>query len=573
MVPQYTVLVACTGTEIKKMAILFMSLLLSSAGAVKLTAYGCDTRNTTHNNNFFSASSIPVLYSKDCNFAGATANPLGPCFPSPASVKAELDLLPVGHRAISLEGTSLYWVQNSSRASIFQDSLSDGTPSPWIDQWSSVVQSRFEQWFTNFSAIGGQVDMVLADWEQGGHLYWYSFASRSTNGSYTAALLQEDRRWESLRNELNLYAKNLLGNDTNVNFDDVSDINKWVGFTGPPFQDWRPWIWDVVVVDQMLGRALNQSVFVPIQKHYPHIKFSNFAHHHHTSTLVSSFDNSGSDSGSDSGSCATCWWPWAADSAVAPIGSGSHVGTHQSTSFYGGRPFQNYTQLLVSQKADRIWEAPATPFNALVQEVKIARDMHVSNPNIPVAPWFAPRNFDVSDPGKLPNATSHMYGSSFYQESILHVLLSTGATDVLWWKPGHMRPFDVGVELMSSVLHEAESMLNSSSSSSGSNFKPVSTDVTFINDWSVPYVISGGHVFDDTNMSSTKEVYRFTPRCLQDGTASTASCTRPPAEIKNGTLASFKIGSGFEMTIKNGFFLVAENQTVAPAGFWIVVVG
>ena len=169
---------------------------------------------------------------------------------------------------------------------------------------------------------------------------------------------------------------------------------------------------------------------------------------------------------------------------------------------------------------------------------------------------------------------------NFYQESILHVLLSTGATDVLWWKPGHMRPFDVGVDLMSSVLHEAESMLNSSSSrssssSSGSNFKPVldHDDVTFINDWSVPYVISGGHVFDGTNMSSMKEVYRFTPRCLQDGTASTASCTRPPSDIKNGTLASFKIGSGFEMTpVKNGTFLVAENQTVAPAGFWIVVV-
>ena len=539
------------------MLFLIAFLLLPTAAAVKLTAYGCDTRNTT-TTYFVSASSIPVLYSKDCLFAGATASALGSCFPSPSVVKAELDLQPVGHRAISLEGTSLYWVQNSSRGSIFQDKLSDGTPSPWITQWSSVVQLRFQEWFHNFSAIGGQVDLVLADWEQGGQLYWYSFASRSSNGSYTAALLQEDSRWESLRNELNRYTKLLLGNETNIDFDDVSDINEWVGFTGPPYKDWRPWIWDVVVVDQMLGAALNHSVFFPIQQYYPNVKFSNFAHHHHTSTLENN-----------------AWWPWRADSAIAPIGSGSHVGTHQSTSFYGGRPFQNYTQLLISQKADRIWETSATPFNAFVQEIKIARDMYFASPNIPVQPWFAPRDFDVSDPGKLPNATSHLYGSAFYQESILHVLLSTGANDVLWWKPGHMRPFNVGVDLMSSVLHEAESMLNGTNSG-GSDFQPVGkSGVTSIDDWDVPYVLSGGSVFIKNSSSTprtTRQVYRFTPRCLQDGTARTASCTRPPADIQNGTAATFHIGSGFDLTpVKNGTFLVAENQTVAPAGYWIVV--
>ena len=65
-----------------------------------------------------------------------------------------------------------------------------------------------------------------------------------------------------------------------------------------------------------------------------------------------------------------------------------------------------------------MWEAPPTPFNAVVQQTKVARDMHAAAPAVPVHPWFAPRDFDVSDPGQLANVTSHLFGSDMWYGSV-----------------------------------------------------------------------------------------------------------------------------------------------------------
>ena len=72
----------------------------------------------------------------------------------------------------------MYDVEDSNRTAVFTDPLPDGSPSPWVDGWAAVVKHRFETWFANFSAIGGEVDVVLADWESGGEVYWYQFANR-----------------------------------------------------------------------------------------------------------------------------------------------------------------------------------------------------------------------------------------------------------------------------------------------------------------------------------------------------------------------------------------------------------
>ena len=409
--------------------------------AIQLVAYSCDTPNVTNYPNFFPAVSIYIQHSRACPFAGPDVDPLGPCFPSPAKVKAELDKRPPGRRAISLEGLSLYVVEDNNHNRVFQDPLSDGGLSPWVDGWASAVQHRFNVWFANFSAIGGNVDIVLSDWELGGHLYWYDFAIRDKNGSRTASLLAQDKRWASMRDAMNAAAVKYLGNTTaNRNlFNDVSDLPSWVGFQAPPFTDWRPWIWDIVTVDTMVAAQLNRSVYGPIRKFFPSVHFSNFAHNYHSDARESD-----------------AWWPWAADSVINVLGRGSHVGTHQSQSFYGGIPFQKYSPVLWSQKMDRLWEADPTPFNAVVQEAKVARDMIKGASHIPVHPWFAPRDFVVSDPGKIPNASSHLFGSDMWQEALIHVVLTTGATEILWWKPGHMRPYDVGVKLLSDTLSELQ---------------------------------------------------------------------------------------------------------------------
>jgi hypothetical protein len=182
---------------------------------------------------------------------------------SPAAVKAALDALPNGKKAISLEGSTLYDVQDTDNRPVFRDPLADGSLSPWMDQWSSTIRHRFDTWFANFSAIGGTVDIVLSDFEGGGQLYWYDFARRG-NGTATAALLAADPRWNATRQSLNAAARRLLGPNTPVTFDNIDDINTWVGFTAPPFLDWRPYIWDAVLVDNgVAGRWPLLSPFAP----------------------------------------------------------------------------------------------------------------------------------------------------------------------------------------------------------------------------------------------------------------------------------------------------------------------
>jgi hypothetical protein len=549
-------LLLCLPTMFSSLALVI--LFQPTQATITLTAYGCDTPNVTQYPNFISAVPLAFLRDhKECTFARSDLNPLGTCFRTPAYVKAQLDLLPPGKRAISLEGTSLYVVESQPFVRAFQDNLTDGTtPSPWVDAWAQTVQQRFTSWFSNFSRIGGTVDIVLSDYEGGGKVYWYDFA-KYPNGTQTAALLTRDQRWNSTRALLNAAAVQYVSK--HGLFDNISDIHTWSGYgsksTAAKDKDYRAWIWDKVLVDDLITTQLNRSVYAPIAFFFPTVRFSNFAQHYHT------------DSRNNNGA----WWPWSADSAINVLGQGSHVGTHQSTSFYGGRPFQSYVPVLTSQSYDRVWETEPTPFNSVVQEAKLARDMVQAAPLVPIAPWFAPRDFTVSDPNKVANATSHLFGSDMWQEALIHVLLSTASCDVLWWKPGHMVPHSVGVPLLASTLNELQQVLNVlpvlDMINATTTMTPVVDVATEIGNWNVAYILSGVRVGRSTF------VYRFTPRCLFDAnhSAATAACTRGPDLPKNGTAATFHVASGKSITpVVNGTIWMPARESIAPLGFWIV---
>jgi hypothetical protein len=216
-------------------------LFVSSAFAADYSAFSCDTVNATDGQFFFDTASIPILYDrKHCPFAGPNADPLGPCFKSPTEVKAQLDLMPEGKRGISLEGTSMYYLQknDSTRTRYFQDDLGCGFIGPFMDTWANALNHRFTKWFANFSSIGGKVDIVLSDFEMGGHAYWYSFAQQQGNCSGQTAqdILQKDSRWPPLLKRLNEE-----GLKYNASFDDLHDMKSWTAFA-IPFSDWRPWV-------------------------------------------------------------------------------------------------------------------------------------------------------------------------------------------------------------------------------------------------------------------------------------------------------------------------------------------
>jgi hypothetical protein len=367
---------------------LLLLLLMRSGLALQYTTYSCDTTNATDGMAFFDAASIPILNGKHCPYAPPSADPLGPCFRSPSDVKAELDMVPVGKRAISLEGTSMYYVQDANKTRYFQDKLECGYASPFMDIWADALNHRFTTWFANFSAIGGKLDIVLSDFELGGHAYWYSFALQHGNcsaGPKPQESLQKDSRWPALLERLNDE-----GQKYNASFDDLDDMQTWEGFSRP-FNDWRPWVWDIVVVDHIVAEHLNNSVYEPIRAQFPNVHFSNFAHHYHSDASAghrssgrseqagresresSSKAGAGTNGGRRVGDPSGEWWPFAAASGCGSAGTGSHVGTHQSKSFYGGSPWHNSSRILKSQSATDEREVTGSAFNALVQGAKVGR--------------------------------------------------------------------------------------------------------------------------------------------------------------------------------------------------------
>ena len=101
-------------------------------------------------------------------------------------------------------------------------------------------------------------------------------------------------------------------------------------------------------------------------------------------------------------------------------------------------PLGRWGATLQSQRADRDWSADQTPFKALLQGAKMARDMRAGSGagagEAPAGtqPWFAPRGFACQDPGIPANTTLHLFGTDMWQEQLFHVLLATGAMGVLW---------------------------------------------------------------------------------------------------------------------------------------------
>lgn len=178
------------------MALKHLVAIAVQATAIDYAIYSCDLSANATAAPFYSAPRISILIGSECALAGPDADPLGPCFVSPATVKESLDALPEGHKAISLEGSSLYDVQDANRTSYWQDPLPSGAAGPWGDDWAAIVKHRFETWFANFSAIGGELDLIMLDYEGGGHAYWYDMRTLWEE-------IVADARWPALQTALN----------------------------------------------------------------------------------------------------------------------------------------------------------------------------------------------------------------------------------------------------------------------------------------------------------------------------------------------------------------------------------
>lgn len=89
------------------LAALLVSAVSADEDRRAYRAFSCDTGNITLSNVY---SAVPVRPTgrsahRGCaTGASASADPLGPCFARPSDIKALLDALPAGARALTLEG-------------------------------------------------------------------------------------------------------------------------------------------------------------------------------------------------------------------------------------------------------------------------------------------------------------------------------------------------------------------------------------------------------------------------------------------------------------------------------------
>lgn len=299
----------------------------AAAATTAYRAFSCDTAGqnaTAALGAISSAVKLGIVHSAACPVADASADPLGPCFVSPAEVKASLAGVQPGMRAISLEGGSPYYLEHlTDRVPhepvwYFLDNLPAGAnwtnhtaSGPWFDTWSAVLHRRFTAWFAEFKAIGGEVDYVLSDFELGGHASYFHFRDQPTMGGPPPALqAMSDPRWPKLEAALNT-----AGARHGISFSrtEMANMDQWGQ------HDLHGYVWNAVLLDNLIPAALNASVFEPIRAHFPKVQLSNFAHGHRSDASLPLPPQS----------CG--WWPYDfANMDEPPVGTGAHVGTASS---------------------------------------------------------------------------------------------------------------------------------------------------------------------------------------------------------------------------------------------------
>ena len=227
--------------------------------------------------NVFSAVAFPMRTHAPDNSSAAARCPPGShgiggsrfvldprCYTTPAEAKAQLNAFPKGARALTLEsGLGMYylvdpnssatrWPDHSPR--YYMDTLPGpaGVQGPWADSYVPEMVARFSAWFRELKRLGGEVDLVMSDFEMGYHTSSYNWAHQPTaDGSNPTEALVVDPRWPALRARLNT-----AGAPYGVDFNEssVAAMADWT--SQGTVWGYRMLVWNMVVKNAYLPRAI-----------------------------------------------------------------------------------------------------------------------------------------------------------------------------------------------------------------------------------------------------------------------------------------------------------------------------
>lgn len=315
-----------------------------------------------------------------------------------AATKTALDALPAGRRAIFIWDIHR-WMHQDPRDHL-TDSLGNvvgfTTPAgifkpyhgPWWDAGADSIATFFDNWFHTYDSLGGKLDLLVLDYEDGFSNWHLS--------NYINALLGADKT-DSLVTDywLKIAADpRYPALDSLLSFDDILKVRFW-------WQNGYEYLEFNALMQQRRADYINHAIYEQAIKYFPAVKMSNYADFYWNIPYGIREGNG---------------------HPYYLYGDGAAVGTHQSEAFYGW-----LGQITLPGRFPEAGPVYAgTPYHSFQYCVNQARSIRLCHP-APLVPWFANHGFD--DGGKV-----HFAGKDYWQEMVFHTLL-TGTDDVLFWNP------------------------------------------------------------------------------------------------------------------------------------------
>lgn len=473
-----------------------------------------------HSSNAFGA--VIVDHLRTCNFSDYDPSK---CITSVDRVAEALSPLPAGQRAVSW--LALYRPQmingerQLSSLVAMWDKDSENNTLPWADEWQKAVRQRLNAWFALYkSADRPAIDMVFYDLESLSFGFGHSFAfapGHRTNFSAIFGPWQADPRWPALLAELNAAGQPFGVNFTNMTAAaETACCRSDICYPGCDTNDFHQYVWNFVM-SQRVAQMMNATLYSSITPHFPNIQTSNYDQARYSSEPQ--------------------YWAGHLNSYVRPpIGTGCHVGTHSSQSFYAG---EASTEVLSITSPFSTVNRTASAFGRLLVATREIRS--IARQGTPVMPWLEPRDGTWYKSGR-----GLLYGSDLYQEMLLHMALA-GVRRFLWWRNSHNFPLTLGIELANCVLAEADVMV-------GDHLrKPLS--------WDTAVSLEAGFVLSSVRLGNGTIVHRFTPSDEQP---------RPKFAELGVEPASFLVAGHVVTPVARGRLVAASEASCSPGGYWIV---